>query len=207
MTPSQLPVGLRTQQTIAAYYRAGYPMMEIADAIGLAPSTCEDLVEAMRRVGWSLRRPRGAHEHVQIDNAVLRARYLHRRAEAGRRRERLSLSELARAAGLDKPGREPDPTWIGRLLRVTPMPDGAMRTRIPLGLALALGCALGLDPHEVEAGEVRPQPARFHAPREGLPVIAVADEVVAVAEPEPLALAASESHPCTSAHHSAGAAL
>ena len=40
MTPSQLPVGLRTQQTIAAFYRAGYPIEEIADAIGLAPSTC-----------------------------------------------------------------------------------------------------------------------------------------------------------------------
>ena len=33
MTPSQLPVGLRIQQTIAAYYRAGYPIEEIADAI------------------------------------------------------------------------------------------------------------------------------------------------------------------------------
>src|SRR3954467_3454997 len=52
MTPSQLPVGLRTQQTIAAFYRAGYPIEEIADAIALAPSTCEDLVEAMRRAGW-----------------------------------------------------------------------------------------------------------------------------------------------------------
>ena len=86
MTPSQLPVGLRTQQTIAAFYRAGYPIEEIADAIGLAPSTCEVLVEAMRRVGWTLRRPRGAHEHVQIDNAFLRDRYLSHRAEARRRR-------------------------------------------------------------------------------------------------------------------------
>src|SRR5919204_582224 len=85
--------------TIPAFYRAGYPIEEIADAIGLAPSTCEDLVEAMRRVGWTLRRPRGAHEHVQIDNTLLRERYLRRRAQARRRREPLSLSELARAAG------------------------------------------------------------------------------------------------------------
>jgi hypothetical protein len=42
MTPSQLPVGLRIQQTIAAYYRAGYPIEEIADAIALAASSCED---------------------------------------------------------------------------------------------------------------------------------------------------------------------
>jgi transcriptional regulator with XRE-family HTH domain len=191
MTPSQLPVGLQTQQTIAAFYRAGYPIEEIADAIGLSPSTCEDLVDAMRRVGWTLRRPRGAHEHIQVDNAFLRAHYLSRRAQARRRRERLSLSELARVAGLAKPGREPDPTWIGRLLRLTPMPDGAMRTHIPLGLALALGRALGLDPREVEAREIRPQPARFHAPRHGLPVIArVTEETVAVAEAEPLAVAA-----------------
>src|SRR6266542_242010 len=112
MTPSQLPVGLRTQQTIAAFYRAGYPIEEIADAIGLAPSTCEDLVEAMRQADWTLRRPRGAHEHVQIDNAFLRARYLQRRAQARRRRQRLSLAEVARAAGLVRPGREPDATWI-----------------------------------------------------------------------------------------------
>jgi DNA-binding MarR family transcriptional regulator len=125
MTPSQLPVGLRIQQTIAAFYRAGYPIEEIADAIGLAPSTCEVLVDAMRRVGWTLRRPRGAHEHIQIDNALLRERYLQRRAEARRRRERLSLSELARVAGLAKPGREPDPTWIGRLLRPHPCPTAA----------------------------------------------------------------------------------
>ena len=191
MTPSQLPVGLRTQQTIAAFYRAGYPIEEIADAIGLAPSTCEVLVDAMRRVGWTLRRPRGAHEHIQIDNGFLRDRYLSRRAQARRRRERLSLSELARIAGLAKPGREPDPTWIGRLLRLTPMPDGAMRTHIPLGLALALGRALGLDPRDVEAREIRPQPARFHVARHGLPVIAGAEETaVPVAEPEPLAVAA-----------------
>ena len=191
MTPSQLPVGLRTQQTIAAFYRAGYPIEEIADAIGLAPSTCEVLVDAMRRVGWTLRRPRGTHDHIQIDNAFLRDRYLSHRAEARRRRERLSLSELARVAGLAKPGREPDPTWIGRLLRLTPMPDGAMRTHIPLGLALALGRALGFDPRDVEAREIRPQPARFHVSRHGLPVIAGAEETaVPVAEPEPLAVAA-----------------
>jgi DNA-binding MarR family transcriptional regulator len=190
MTPSQLPVGLRTQQTIAAFYRAGYPMNEIADAIGLARVTCEELVDAMRRAGWTLRRPRGAHEHIQIDNALLRARYLRRRAQARRRRERLSLSELARTAGLVKPGREPDPTWIGRLLGITPMPDGTLRARIPLGLALALGRALGLDPREVEAREIRPTPPRFHAPRHGLPELAVAEQPVAVAEPERMAVAA-----------------
>jgi DNA-binding MarR family transcriptional regulator len=190
MTPSQLPVGLRTQQTIAAFYRAGYPIEEIADAIALAPSTCEDLIDAMRRAGWTLRRPRGAHEHVQIDNAFLRARYLQRRAQARRRRDRLSLSELARTAGLVEPGREPDPTWIGRLLRLTPMPDGGLRMHIPLRLALALGRALGLDPREVEAREIRPQPARFHAPRRGLPSLAVADDHSAVAEPVLLAVAA-----------------
>jgi transcriptional regulator with XRE-family HTH domain len=189
MTPSQLPVGLRTQQTIAAFYRAGYPIEEIADAIELAPSTCEDLVEAMRRSGWTLRRPRGAHEHVQIDNAFLRACYLQRRAQARRRRERLSLSELARAAGLVRPGREPDPTWIGRLLRLTPMPDGALRTRIPLRLALALGRALGFDPRDVEAREIRPQPARFHARRDGLPALVTGDDATAAADALPVAAA------------------
>src|SRR4051794_13057292 len=190
MTPSQLPVGLRTQQTIAAFYRAGYPIDEIADALALAPSTCEDLVAAMRRAGWRLRRPRGGHEHIQIDNALLRERYLSRRAQASRRRERLSLSELARVSGLVRPGREPDPTWIGRLLRLTPMPDGAMRTHIPLGLALALGRALGLDPREVEAGEIRPQPARFHAPLRGLPALAGPDEERTLAAADRLAVAA-----------------
>jgi hypothetical protein len=189
MTPSQLPVGLRTQQTIAAFYRAGYPIDEIADAIGMAPATCEDLVDAMRRAGWALRRPRGAHERIQIDNAFLRDRYLRRRAQARRRRERFSLSELARTAGLVRPGREPDPTWIGRLLRLTPMPDGAPRTHIPLGVALALGHALGLDPRDVEAREIRPQPARFHAPCDGLPELA-AEDAVTVAEPEREAVAA-----------------
>jgi hypothetical protein len=190
MTPSQLPAGLRTQQTIAAFYRAGYPIEEIADAVWLAPSTCEDLVDAMRRAGWTLRRPRGAHEHVQIDNTLLRERYLARRAQARRRGEPLSLSELARTAGLVRPGREPDPTWIGRLLRITPMPDGTLRTQIPLRLGLALGRALDLDPREIEAWEIRPQPPRFNAPRHGLPSLAAADDDVAVAEPAQLAIAA-----------------
>jgi hypothetical protein len=35
MTPSQLPADLRTQQTVAAFYRRGYPLEEIADAIGV----------------------------------------------------------------------------------------------------------------------------------------------------------------------------
>jgi DNA-binding transcriptional MerR regulator len=176
MTPSQLPVDLRAQQIIAAFYRAGYSIEEIADALGLTPSGCQELLDAMRGAGWTLRRPRGAHEHIQIDNAFLRDRYLQRRAQARRRGERLSLSGLARAAGLVAPGRDPDPTWIGRLLRLTPMPDGALRTGIPLELALALGNALGLDPCEVEAREIRPQPARFNAPRHGLPVIAATGE-------------------------------
>src|SRR4051812_32181306 len=144
----------------------------------------------MRRAGWTLRRPRGGREHVQIDNALLRERYLRRRAQARRRRERLSLSELARVSGLVRPGREPDPTWIGRLLRLTPMPDGHLRTQIPLGPALALGRALGLDPREVEAAEVRPRRARFEAPRHGLPALAGAEEPTAVAGNQPLAVAA-----------------
>ncbi len=35
MTPSQLPVGLRTQQTIAAFYRAGYPIEENGSSISV----------------------------------------------------------------------------------------------------------------------------------------------------------------------------
>jgi hypothetical protein len=140
----------------------------------------------MRRAGWILRRPRGAHDPVQVDNAFLRERYLRLRAQARRRHERLSLSELARRAGLVKPGHEPDPTWTGRLLRLAPMPDGALRTEIPLGLALALGRALGFDPREVEARELRPQPARFHAPPYGLATV-IADDAtpdrVRAAEP------------------------
>jgi hypothetical protein len=174
MTPSQLPWSLRTQQTAAAFYRAGYPIEEIADAIGLAPTECRELVHAMRRAGWLLRRPRGAHEAVQVDNALLRAGYLRRRAEARRADERLSLSELARAAGLVVPGREPDPTYIGRLLGITPMPDGTTRTRIPLTAALALGEALGFDPREIEAREVHPRPPRFVACPQGPPVLLAA---------------------------------
>jgi hypothetical protein len=174
MSPSQLPWSLRTQQTAAAYYRAGYPVEEIADAIGLAPSECRELLEAMRHAGWLLRRPRGAHEAVQVDNAVLRAGYLRRRAEARRAEERLSLSELARTAGLVVSGREPDPTYIGRLLGITPMPDGCIRTRIPLRAALALGEALGFDAHEIEAREVRPRPPRFIACPQGPPVLLAA---------------------------------
>jgi DNA-binding IclR family transcriptional regulator len=174
MTPSQLPWSLRTQQTAAAFYRAGYPVEEIADAIGLAPAECRELVEAMRRAGWLLRRPRGAHEAVQVDNALLRAGYLRRRAEARRADKRLSLSELARAAGLVVPRREPDPTYIGRLLGLTPMPDGSIRTRIPLSAALALGEALGFDAHEIEAREVRPRPPRFIACPQGPSVLLAA---------------------------------
>ena len=190
MTPSQLPVDLRAQQIIAAFYRAGYPVAEIADAIGLTPAACQDLLEAMREAGWTLRRPRGAHERIQIDNDFLRDRYLQCRAQARRRGERLSLSELARTAGLVRPAREPDPTWIGRLLRLTLMPDGTLRTHIPLGLALALGRALGLEPREVEAHEIRPQPARFHASRHGLPVIAAGEGPATVADTRQSAVAA-----------------
>ena len=174
MTPSQLPWSLRTQQTAAAFYRAGYPVEEIADAIGLAPTECRELVSSMRRAGWLLRRPRGVHEAVQVDNALLRTGYLRRRAEARRGNAPLSLSELARAAGLVVCGREPDPTYIGRLLGITPMPDGTIRTRIPLSAALALGEALGFDAREIEAGEVRPRPARFVAPEQGPPVLLAA---------------------------------
>jgi hypothetical protein len=150
MTPSQLPVGLRTQQTIAAFYRAGYPIEEIADAIGLAPSTCEDLVDAMRRAGWTLRRPRGAHEHVQIDNALLRETYLRRRAQARRSGEQLSLSELARTAGLVRPGREPrvgaaGAPLVGLRSAAAPGPGRggveAERRALPRGAAIAPGRA------------------------------------------------------------------
>jgi hypothetical protein len=188
MTPSQLPTDLRAQQIIAAFYRAGYPIEEIADALGLTRPGCLDLLDAMRGAGWMLRRPRGAHEHIQIDNAFLRDRYLQQRAQARRRGERLSLSGLARNAGLVAPGREPDPTWIGRLLRLTPMPDGRLRTQIPLGLALAVGTALGLDACEIEAREIRPQPARFQGSRHGLPVVVTTDGTPPVAaEPHPAA--------------------
>jgi predicted transcriptional regulator len=57
MSPSQLPWSPRTQQTAAAFYRAGYPIEEIADAIGIAPGQGRELLEAMRRAGWLLRRP------------------------------------------------------------------------------------------------------------------------------------------------------
>ena len=174
MTPSQLPWSLRTQQTAAAFYRAGYPIEEIADAIGITPDQCRELVEAMRRAGWVLRRPRGAHEAVQVDNALLRGGYLRRRAEARRAEDRLSLSELARAAGLVVCGRDPDPTYIGRLLGITPMPDGSVRTRIPLSAALALGEALGFDPREIEAREIRPRPPRFIACTQGPPLLLAA---------------------------------
>jgi len=190
MTPSQLPDDLGAQQIIAAFYRAGYPIAEIADALGLTVSACQHLLAVMRRAGWTLRRPRGAHERIQIDNAFLRKHYLQRRTLARRRGERLSLSGLARTAGLVRPGREPDPTWIGRLLRLTPMPDGTLRTQIPLDLALALGRALGLDPREVEAHEIRPQPARFHAPRHGLPALTATDATVPAAHPARLAVVA-----------------
>ena len=163
MTPSQLPVDLRAQQIIAAFYRAGYPIAEIADALGLTRTACQDLLAAMRDAGWTLRRPRGTHERIQVDNDFLRERYLQRRAQARRRGERLSLSELARTAGLVRPGREPDPT---------------------------LGRALGLEPHEVEAHEIRPRPARFTAPRHGLPVIAAREDPVTVTDAERPAVAA-----------------
>ena len=69
------------------------------------------------------------------------------------------------------------------------MPDGSLRAHIPLGLALALGRALGLDPREVEACEIRPRPPRFHAPRRGLPALAT-DDAGAMADPAQLAVAA-----------------
>jgi hypothetical protein len=69
------------------------------------------------------------------------------------------------------------------------MPDGALRTQIPLGLALALGRALDFDPREVEACEIRPQPPRFHVPHDGLPAFAT-DDTVTVLEPTQMAVAA-----------------
>ena len=54
------------------------------------------------------------------------------------------------------------------------MPDGSLRTRIPLSAALALGEALGFDAHEIEAREVRPRPPRFIACAQGPPVLLAA---------------------------------
>ena len=174
MTPSQLPWSLRTQQTAAAFYRAGYPIEEIADAIGIAPAECRELVErdAPRRVAAapSPRRPRGR---------AGRQRAPARRLPAPPRRgtPRRRAAEPVRARARRRPrrrGREPDPTYIGRLLGITPMPDGSIRVRIPLSAALALGEALGFDAHEIEAREVRPRPPRFLACTQGPPVLLAA---------------------------------
>ena len=54
------------------------------------------------------------------------------------------------------------------------MPDGSIRTRIPLTAALALGEALCFDPYEVEANEVRPHPPRFVACTQGPPILLAA---------------------------------
>ena len=69
MTLPRLPFSLRTQQTIAAFYRAGYPVEEIADATGVTAAACRQAMAEMRRAGWLLRRPRGPHEPVQVDTA------------------------------------------------------------------------------------------------------------------------------------------
>jgi hypothetical protein len=50
--------------------------------------------------------------------------------------------------------------------------------------------ALGLEPREVEAHEIRPRPARFQAPRHGLPVIAAREDPVTVTDAERPAVAA-----------------
>ena len=109
MTPSQLPWSLRTQQTAAAFYRAGYPVEEIADAIGIAPAECRELVEAMRRAGWLLRRPRGVHEKqfevfesefVRRENEVLTGRMFVRRPAHGAEIRDLLLIA---AVGLHRP--------------------------------------------------------------------------------------------------------
>ena len=62
MTPSQLPVGMRAQQIIAAFYRAGYPIERGLEAclvepndIVLSPSVKGDK-EAMRRyLEWEIK--------------------------------------------------------------------------------------------------------------------------------------------------------
>ena len=63
MSPSQLPWSLRTQQTAAAFYRAGYPIEEIADAIGIAPGQCRELLARTQELLERTRRLGGPRHH------------------------------------------------------------------------------------------------------------------------------------------------
>ena len=155
---------LRTRRTVCAYLRAGYPPDEIADVIGASLAATNALIRRMRRDGWDLRRPRSAQHHVKVANAFLRERYLRLRAQARACGEDLTAIELGRRAGLAAPSGTVDGTHIQRLLGLKPMPGKGLRSAIPLDAALALGRALGFDPHEVEARELRPDSDAVAAP-------------------------------------------
>jgi transposase len=147
-----------TRRTVCAYVRAGYPPEEIADVIDADGATTDTLIRRMRREGWDLRRPRTGQHHVKVANAFLRERYLREHARG------LTANELGRRAGLTGPCGKVDNTHIQRLLGLKPMPGHGTRAAIPLDVALALGRALGLDPHEVEAHELRPDPDAVQTP-------------------------------------------
>jgi transposase len=155
---------LRTRRTVCAYMRAGYPAEEIADVIGASCAATNALIRRMRRDGWDLRRPRSAQHHVKVANGFLRERYLRLRAQAQAAGEDLTPIELGRRAGLEAPSGAVDGTHIQRLLGLKPMPGHGTLTAIPLDAALALGGALGFDPHEIEAHEQRPDPDAVRAP-------------------------------------------
>lgn len=155
---------LRTRRTVCAYVRAGYPVEEIADVIGTSTAATNALIARMRREGWDLRRTPGAAHHVKVANRFLRERYLTLRARARALGEDLSASELGRRAGQALPGGSIDGTQVQRLLGLKPMADRTVRTAIPLDAALALGRAMGLDPYEVEAHELRPDPNAVEPP-------------------------------------------
>ena len=155
---------LRTRRTVCAYVRAGYPTEEIADVIDASCAATNALIRRMRGEGWDLRRPRSAQHHVKVANRFLRERYLRLRAQARAAGEDLNPIELGRRAELAAPSGIVDGTHIQRLLGLKPMPGHGLRTAIPLDAALALGGALGFDPHEIEAHEQRPDPNAVDAP-------------------------------------------
>jgi len=157
-------IDLATKRTVCAYVRAGYPLDEIADVIGASPAATGALIRRMRREGWDLRRPRGAQHHVKVSNRFLRELYARLRTQARATGEDLSPSELGRRAGLVGASGSVDGTHVQRLLGLKPEPGRGVRAAIPLDAALALGHALGLDPHEVEAHELRPDPSAVEPP-------------------------------------------
>ena len=154
----------RTRRTVCAYVRAGYPHDEIADVIDASSAATNALIRRMRREGWDLRRPRSAQHHVKVANGFLRDRYQRLRAQAQAAGDDLTPIELGRRAGLAARSGTVDGTHIQRLLGLKPMPGYGLRTAIPLDVALALGRALGFDPHEVEEHEQRPDPNAVEAP-------------------------------------------